>query len=427
MESPKYFCNGPKLLLAYTHSSYRENHVSRPLRIGYIVPQFPGQTHIFFWREIQALEAMGHSVHVFSTRKPPPGLIAHGWSRAAIASTTYLGKLDPLHSVSSLLRMLPKGLVGSMLREGSGYAKDALMTLGAASLLRRHARRLKLDHVHVHSCGRAALIAAFAHKMGGPRYSLTLHGPLEDYGPGQRVKWRDASFATIITHKILHEIQEQLTGSLPERLLIRPMGVDTEVMRRDAPYVPPEHGTPLKVFACGRLNVVKGHQDLMAATRQLIDQGVDIRVEIAGEDDDGGSGYRLELEETLKKLRLQDHVKLLGAIDAGAVQQKLQEAHLFVLASWSEPLGVAYMEAMSMGVPTIGTDAGGVRELIQDGSTGYLVEPQNPGQLSRTIKSLSSDPDALMRLSQAGRAHIEAHFRASLGAETLAQEILRLS
>jgi glycosyltransferase involved in cell wall biosynthesis len=404
----------------------QETCVSHPLRIGYIVPEFPGQTHIFFWREIQALEAMGHSVHVFSTRRPPDGLIAHDWSRAAMASTTYLGKVDPYHAMIALGRLLPKGLLGWMLREGLGYSKDALFTLAAANRLRHDAKRLKLDHIHAHSCGRSALIAAMCHKMGGPRYSLTLHGPLQDYGPGQRVKWRDASFATIITHKILHEIQEELAGSLPERLLIRPMGVDTEVMRRDTPYEPPAKGRPLKIFSCGRLNIVKGHQDLMSATRQLIDQGVDLRVEIAGEDDLGGSGYRKDLEEHLKKLRLQDHVKLLGAIDAGQVRLKLQESHLFVLASWHEPLGVAYMEAMSMGVPTIGTDAGGVRELIQDGSTGYLVEPQNPGMLARTIKSLANDPDALARLSRAGRDHIEAHFRASLGAETLVQEIERL-
>jgi colanic acid/amylovoran biosynthesis glycosyltransferase len=179
----------------------------------------------------------------------------------------------------------------------------------------------------------------------------------------------------------------------------------------------------MKLFSCGRLNVVKGHQDLMSAVRQLLDQGVDVRLEIAGEDDAGGTGYRKELEAHLKKLHLQDHVKLLGAIDAGAVKQKLEEAHLFVLASWHEPLGVAYMEAMAMGVPVIGTDAGGVAELISDGYTGKLVEPKKPADLARAIRDLAGDSDALLRLSQAGRAHIEANYRASLGAQTLVDEI----
>jgi len=400
--------------------------VTQGLRIGYIVPQFPGQTHIFFWREIRALEAMGHEVHVFSTRKPPRRLISHDWSDRAIARTTYLGRVDPLPAAVALAKLSAKGLPLWMLRQGPGFARDALITMAAAERLRREAAARGLDHIHAHSCGRVALIACFAHLMGGPRYSLTLHGPLSDYGPGQRVKWRHASFATIITRKILAEIEETLAGSLPDRRVIRPMGVDTDKLQRRTPYQPPEHGRPIRIFTCGRLNVVKGHQDLMAATRQLLDQGVDVRVEIAGEDDDGGTGYRIELEETLKRLRLQDHVKLLGAIDAGEVKDKLEEAHLFVLASWHEPLGVAYMEAMSMGVPTIGTDAGGVAELITDGSTGYLVEPKNPGMLARTIRSLVGDPDALMRLSEAGRQHIVENFRASLGAEVLVEEIERL-
>ncbi|MCT4554972.1 MAG: glycosyltransferase family 4 protein [Pelagimonas sp.] len=393
------------------------------MRIGYLVPQFPGQTHIFFWREILALEAMGHEVHVLSTRKPPSGLIAHDWSDDAMRRTTYLGKPDPVCAALALGRLLPKGLAGWMLREGSGFAKDAALSLSAAQQLARYARAHQLDHIHAHSCGRAALIAALARKMGAPSYSLTLHGPLSDYGPGQRFKWDGAGFATIITHRLLHEVETSLAGSLPPRLPVRPMGVDTNMLRRDTPYAPPEKGRPLRLFACGRLNIVKGHQDLMSAVRQLLDQGVDVRLEIAGEDDAGGTGYRLELEAHLKKLRLQDHVKLLGAIDAGAVREKLKEAHVFVLASWHEPLGVAYMEAMSMGVPTIGTDAGGVRELIQDGRNGILVEPKNPSQLARSIRSLSQDPEALLRLSEEGRAHVEAHFRASLGAETLIEEI----
>lgn len=69
--------------------------MSRRQKIGYLVPQFPGQTHVFFWREIAALEAMGVEPVLFSTRPPPAGLIAHDWSQAAMARTSYLGQLTP--------------------------------------------------------------------------------------------------------------------------------------------------------------------------------------------------------------------------------------------------------------------------------------------------------------------------------------------
>ncbi|MGR3493678.1 exopolysaccharide biosynthesis GT4 family glycosyltransferase EpsE [Citreimonas sp.] len=395
------------------------------MRIGYLVPQFPGQTHIFFWREIAALEAMGHEVHVFSTRPPAEALRAHDWTGAAMARTTYLGQVAVGPAMAGLARLGPRGLPLWMLRHGPRFARDAALTLGAAQTLLARTRALDIDHVHVHSCGRAALIAAFARRMGGAPYSLTLHGPLDDYGPGQALKWSRAAFATVITRRLLAEVEQTLAGHLPPRIAVRPMGVDTDAMRRDEPYAPPERGRPVRLFSCGRLNLVKGHQDLLQAMRQLLDQGVDVRLDIAGEDDDGGTGFRAELETLITRLRLQDHVRLLGAIDAEAVRAHLQQAHLFVLASWHEPLGVAYMEAMAMEVPVIGTDAGGTRELIDDGRTGLLVEPRAPGPLARAIRDLVTDPDRLARYASAGRARIVADFQARFGAETLEHEIRR--
>ncbi len=388
------------------------------------MPQFPGQTHIFYWRELRALERMGHAVQLLSTRMPPPGLISHDWSQEAIARTIYLGQVRPAAALRAVAALVPQGLPRWIARETPAFARDVAVTLSAAQALRTLAQDQQLDHIHVHSCGRAALIAALCSRLGGPDYSLTLHGPLSDYGPGQRFKWSGARFATIITHRLLAQMREALPDALPARLYVRPMGVDTEVLKRSAPYRPPEKGRPVRLFSCGRLNVVKGHQDLMSAVRQLLDQGVDVRLEIAGEDDAGGNGFRKELEAHLRKLRLQDHVKLLGAIDADAVKAKLLDAHVFVLASWHEPLGVAYMEAMSCGVPTIGTDAGGVRELIDDGQSGKLVPPRDPTSLARAIKELAQNPESATRLSAAGRDRVERGFRADLGAQTLVNGIL---
>jgi colanic acid/amylovoran biosynthesis glycosyltransferase len=180
----------------------------------------------------------------------------------------------------------------------------------------------------------------------------------------------------------------------------------------------------LRLFSCGRLNIVKGHQDLMAAVRLLLDQGQAVTLDIAGEDDDGGAGYRRVLAARIVELGLGDHVRLLGAIDAGAVRAKLLAAHFFVLASWHEPLGVALMEAMSCEVPTIGTAAGGVAELITNGVNGVLVPPKDPAALAAAILGLARDPDRAIALARAGRDRIVTGFHAGLGAETLIREIL---
>jgi colanic acid/amylovoran biosynthesis glycosyltransferase len=203
--------------------------------------------------------------------------------------------------------------------------------------------------------------------------------------------------------------------------------VETEVLKRSSPYEPSAPGEPVRLFTCARRNRFKGHQDLMRVMRSLIDEGLDLRLEIAGEDDDGGHGYRRELEVLIGELGLSDHVRLLGAIDAGAVRDKLAAAHIFVLASWREALSVAYMEAMSMGLPVIGTDVGGTRELIEDGVTGLLIAPQDHEALRKALLRLTGDPELARRLGAAARAHIEAGFHASAGAEILRDEIDRLT
>ena len=393
--------------------------MSAPRSIGILIPQFPGQTHIFFWREILELQKMGVSVALFSTTRPPPGLIAHDWSDRAMADTTYLADLSMGNAALALPRLPLAALWRDLRHEPRAFARDVILSLPAARRLVQSCQAQGIAHVHAHSCGRAALICALANRIWGLGYSLTLHGPLSDYGPGQGFKWRHAAFGTVITRKLTRELKRDLGDDLPDRLYLQPMGVDTDILARDTPYTPPAPGGPLRIFACGRLNVVKGHQDLLAAVRALRDRGIDARVEIAGEDDAGGSGYHSELQAELNRLNLQDHATLLGAIDAGAVREKLAQSHLFVLASWHEPLGVAYMEAMSMGVPTIGTDAGGVPELIRSGRDGLLVPPKRPDLLADAIAALAADPARLSALSEAGRARIVSGFSSALGAKTL--------
>ena len=390
-----------------------------PLRLGYLIPQFPGQTHIFFWRELEALQARGVQPVLLSTRPPPPGLISHEWSAEAAARTTYLARMDPAAALGGLVRLPPGDLLSAPRGEPRAFLRDMAMSIPAARRLVDHARREGIDHVHAHSCGRAALIAALAFRMGGPRYSLTLHGPLKDYGPGQRYKWRHAAFATIITEKLRAEAETELAGYLPSRIAVQAMGVDTGRLSRDTPWQPPRPGEPLRIMSCGRLNQVKGHQDLLQAIRMLRDAGHDARLVIAGEDDAGGTGYRRVIEARIAELGLDDAVTLLGAVSEGEVRRHLLEAHVFALASWHEPLGVALMEAMSCEVPTIGTAAGGVAELIRDGQDGILVPPRDPPAMADAILRLAGDPDLARRLGQAGRERIVSGFGAEAGAETL--------
>ena len=97
------------------------------LRLGHLVPEFPSQTHIFFWREAAALRDLGVSVVWLSTRRPPRAIVAHVWSSEAMAATVYLSPPTPgalLRTLAELLRapVTGAGGVAELVEDGvDGY------------------------------------------------------------------------------------------------------------------------------------------------------------------------------------------------------------------------------------------------------------------------------------------------------------------
>jgi glycosyltransferase involved in cell wall biosynthesis len=125
----------------------------------------------------------------------------------------------------------------------------------------------------------------------------------------------------------------------------------------------------------------------------------------------------------LSSLLLSGHAVLLGAVSEARVRSELAQAHVFVLASHHEPLGVAIMEAMALGAPVVATDAGGVPELIEAGVDGVLVPPKAPDLLADAVQRLLNDPDCAGRIAAAGRRKVEASFHSGLSAATIARQL----
>jgi colanic acid/amylovoran biosynthesis glycosyltransferase len=401
-------------------------------RIGILIPEFPGQTHIFFWRELEALRAMGIEPELASTRLPPRAIMSHSWSAEAIDKTEYLSPPSPA-DVAAIGGELAHSITGgfarvaaSMLRAEGLSVRGRLRLLGLAAMgarLARHARQRGWRHVHVHSCADAAHVAMFAHLLSGLPYSITLHSSLRDYGPNQREKWRHARFAVVITRALLREVQTKLAGSLPSDLAVAPMGVDLQRFVRTSAYQPWQKGQPLRVFSCGRLNLCKGHGDLVAAIGILRGRGIDAHAEIAGEDEQGGSGFHRALEKEIADAGLSGAVTLLGAVSEDTVRERLEAAHVFSLASLAEPLGVAIMEAMALGVPVVVTGAGGVPELVEHNRHGLLVPPSSPVALADAIERVARDPSLARRLARTGHDRVVAEFSSDRSAQVLARRV----
>jgi colanic acid/amylovoran biosynthesis glycosyltransferase len=396
--------------------------MSSPFRLGYLVPEFPRQTHIFFWRECEQLRRRGVEPVFVSTRRPPPSACPHEFRDRAAAATHYVFP-PPVLSILGLFRH-PVGTLRA-LRYWFGLAgslKDRLKYLGllvCAVHLSAFCRRQAVTHVHVHSCGQAALLAAFAQRLGGPGYSLTLHNALEDHGPLQRQKWRHARFAIVVTRRLLDEVKREIGPDLPPTY-VASMGVDLEAFRRKSPYRPADPGGRVQFFACGRLHPGKRHDLLIRATGYLREQGVEARLVIAGEDADSGTGqFRRDLEALVAELQLTDAVRLPGAMSEADVRRELESAHVFTLSSDHEALGIVLVEAMAMAVPVVTTDVGGTTELVHNGENGLTVPHGNHVAIAEAVRRIVSDPALAAKFSQAGRATVEAGYGSQRSAETI--------
>lgn len=106
-----------------------------------------------------------------------------------------------------------------------------------------------------------------------------------------------------------------------------------------------------------------------------------------------------------------DGVFWLGHInDRKRLHQIFAEATVFAMPSICEPFGLAILEAMSHGLPVIGSTVDAMPELIEDGTTGYLIKPGDSEALADRLVQLLSNPDACIRMGQAGRTRVGQQF-----------------
>ncbi|MCC7322157.1 MAG: glycosyltransferase family 4 protein [Rubellimicrobium sp.] len=375
------------------------------MRIGYLVPEFPSQTHAFFWREAMALEEQGFEVHLLTTRRPRVASSHHAFTRQAMARSTALSR----PGAGALGRLLtdPVGAARALaylarLDESPPAARlAALRFLPAAAELARISRKRGLRHVHVHSFANAAHVAALARILGGAPYSLTLHGDLPVYGRDHAAKMRGAAFVTAVTRPLAQAIADAVPGRQAEVIT---MGVETA---RFAPAPRPPAAPPLVIVAVARLAHVKGHVHLLRAMAVLVAEGHDLIATFIGEGPE-----RPAIAAEIARLGLSARVTLAGAQGEEAVLAALRGAHVLALASFGqgEAAPVAVMEAMACGLPVVCSRIGGTGDMIADGVDGFLVPQQDEAAIAAVLRDLAGDPALRARIGAAARARAVATF-----------------
>lgn len=296
------------------------------------------------------------------------------------------------------------------------------LDLAGAAALGRH---LDADVVHTHD-RRTGLLARPQARLRGARVVHTLHGLPEEIAPGlgrrepallpgvsrARAAWLRHGYLRIEALLGLfgavvvpsHALAEFLIrhGFPAGRLHVIPSGLE---MRRRAPR---SRQGPLVVGAAGRLEYWKGFDLLVEACAGV---GQPLRLELFGEGD-----LRDPLERQAARLGLE--ARFHGEVEN--LPERLEQIDVFVLPSRADNLPIVVLEAMANGLPVVAARVGGVPELVEDGVTGLLVEPEDVTALTRAIAALAADPQRARAFGRSGAERVADRFDAADTARRLA-------
>ncbi len=268
--------------------------------------------------------------------------------------------------------------------------------------LSRLIKKLSPDIVHVHlfHASRFGAMAAF---LAGVRQIVRTKHNVSDpeTRPGKRDRiWRVLQSA-ILTRTVA--VSQAIAEQVGTPYVIY-NGIDTDYFDPNL-IDPTERASYAKLFdvkgspiigIAARLTKQKGHIVLLNAFSELLSDWPNAQLLIAG---DGEELPTLELLSN--KLNLTEHVQFLGPIRN--VREFLSVLDVFTHPSIFEGLGIAVIEAMSMGLAIVATKVDGLAELITDGVEGSLVEPNNPIALSKAMKRILSDPALRENMGQRAR------------------------
>ncbi|MGH8165622.1 MAG: glycosyltransferase family 4 protein [Woeseiaceae bacterium] len=158
-----------------------------------------------------------------------------------------------------------------------------------------------------------------------------------------------------------------------------------------------------RVLFAGWVNERKNLIAAIGAISKLVQQGADVSLHAAGAFVD--ESYAEKARRLIDQHRLQHRVKLLGRISQVELRRELSQASLFLLPSLQENAPMAIAESMAAGVPVVTSNVCGMRTMVEDGQTGFLIEPRNVGQIAEKVGTLLLDESLRTRMGRYARAY----------------------
>lgn len=394
-----------------------------PVRVAYLVNQYPHVSHSFIRREIRGAEEHGLDVLRISIRRSSAPLVdpadQEEERRTRFVLDTGLVALALAcvrAAVAHPVRWLRAAALAWRFGRRSGRWLKSPVYLAEACLLVKWLRQERVTHLHVHFGTNSADVGVLTRALGGPRFSFTVHGPTEFDRPealslGDKIA--RCAYVVAISSFGRSQLYRWCRPAEWSRVQVVRCGLDAAFLERGPQPLPPAP----RMVCVGRLVEQKGQLLLVDAVARLAAQGIEFELVLAGD-----GPMRPQIEAAIKTHRLEGRVRITGWLSNEAVRAEMLAARLVVLASFAEGLPVVLMEALALGRPVVTTYVAGIPELVRDGVNGWLVPAGDPAALADVLAhALRATPDQLGAMGRAGSEAVRAAHDARQEAKKLVE------
>ena len=214
---------------------------------------------------------------------------------------------------------------------------------------------------------------------------------------------READLVIAWTKGEAQFIEAEMGLALTDLTVVAP-GVDTDFFhpKESSQIGKAQIGKAKNLLYVGRLDALKGVDLLIDVFSVIVQRGIDAELQVIG----GGSAdeFRRVLGR-IAKLRLSDRVRLPGVLPQSELATYYSDAVCIIAPSFHETFGLAVLEAASCGTPAVAADVDGLRAIVVDGETGFLIGSRQPEIYAEKIIEICEDEARQRQMSYAARVH----------------------
>jgi D-inositol-3-phosphate glycosyltransferase len=196
-------------------------------------------------------------------------------------------------------------------------------------------------------------------------------------------------------------------GADPEHVFVVPPGVDLatfQPMNRDDARREIGYGSGRLLLFVGRLERLKGVEIAIRALALLRDRRHDdVRLLILGEDShEGEENEKDRLKGVAAELGVRDRVDFVGSVAHHELPYFYAAADVCVMPSYSESFGLVALEAQACGCPVVASGVSGLRSVVRDEVSGYLIDEHDPAAYAERIGRILADRELAQQMGRRG-------------------------